>query len=263
MCGATMVERLGIWLRGYANRDGRGYPDWAMRYMPIVKRLRRRALQRERVLEIGANENGFSRFANVPVVAVDIDSENLRACRREQRALPIMADVAALPFRDGTFDVCVCIDTFEHLPQPTRGRAASEIARVVQVAGTAVVAFPSGGAAVRAERKIRDEYYRATGNRLRWLEEHDEMGLPSTDDVVASFRSSMRGSHRVSRAKNTNLTVWRWAWRVMLCGWPGRGNAVFQAALRLATPLISRVHAGRCYRSIVWVEPAEGDREAA
>ena len=34
-----MLESIGQRLRAYAEKDGRGYPDWAIRYVPIVKRL--------------------------------------------------------------------------------------------------------------------------------------------------------------------------------------------------------------------------------
>ena len=258
-----MLGRIATWLRRYADRDGRGYPDWAMRYAPIVRHLRRRAYGADWILEVGANENGFSRFAHVPVVAVDVDIANLHACRAEQDTLPVAADACALPFREGTFEVCVCVDTFEHLPESARGKAASEISRVVRTSGTAVVAFPSGAHAARAEESIRDEYFRATGNRLRWFEEHDDMGLPSALSVEEDFKSSLGDTHHVWRSKNGNLFAWRWMWRVHLCGWPGRGNALFQAMLRLTTPLLSRWHLGRCYRSIIWIEPRMTKHEAS
>ncbi len=88
------------------------------------------------------------------------------------------------------------------------------------------------------------------------------MGLPSAVRLEEHFKSRLGDTHHVWRSKNANLLAWRWMWRVMLCGWPGRGNALFQAMLRLATPLISRWHPGRCYRSIIWIEPRMTKHEA-
>ena len=59
-------------MRAFAEKDGRGYPDWAMRYLPVVRRFGRRVFREHTVLEIGANENGIARFVETHVVAVDI-----------------------------------------------------------------------------------------------------------------------------------------------------------------------------------------------
>lgn len=258
-----MIEGLGRWLRAYAEKDGRGYPDWLMRYGPIVRRLRRRGLEGATILEIGANENGFSRFSGLPVIALDLSAAHLDACRRTQRVRPVVGDISALPFRAGTFGTCVCVDTFEHLPEETRPRAVDEIVRILDERGAAVVSFPSGAGAVAAELRVREAYQSRTGNRLRWLEEHDQEGLPCPDSICGRFREQMDDRYVVSVEKNANLVVWWWMWRIMLCGWPGRGNSVFQAALRVVAPLLSRIHVGKCYRSIVWVEPGDSSGSAA
>ena len=82
---SAVFSSLGAKLRGYANRDGRGYPDWAMRYAPVARALRRGAVD-GLVLEVGANENGIRRFVDVPTVAVDVSPDHLRAARAAHRA---------------------------------------------------------------------------------------------------------------------------------------------------------------------------------
>jgi SAM-dependent methyltransferase len=253
-----MFEGLGQKLRAYAEKDGRGYPDWAMRYCPIVRGLKHRNLDRDRLLEIGANENGFARFAKVRTIVVDRALEHLRAARNTQPVLPLVADIQNLPFPDGAVDVCLCVDTFEHLPECVRGLAAKEILRVLKPSGEAVVAFPSGAAAAEAETRIRNAYAAQTGNTLRWFEEHIERGLPDAEGLATLFEQGARGAggeRTVIRKKNTSLFVWRMMWRILLCGWPGRGNALFQALLRLFTPLLTRIHVGTCYRAVLWIEP--------
>jgi O-antigen/teichoic acid export membrane protein len=241
-------------LRAYAEKDGRGYPDWAVRYLPVLRTLRHRNLAEQRILEIGANESGLARFARVQTIVVDIEIEHLRAARAHQDVLPVVADIAALPFRPGTFDVAVCMDTFEHVPETIRDSAASEITAVLHATGTAVVAFPSGEAAERAEQTIRESYHRLTGGSFMWLDEHERTGLPNTGAISRSFEKATKQHHVVSK-KNANLRVWKWMWRVLMCGWPGRGNAIFQVVLRLSTPLLARLHFGTCYRSMIWLVP--------
>lgn len=250
-----MFEALSRSLRAFAEKDGRGYPDWAVRYVPIVKGLKRRRLDPERILEIGANENGLGRFAGLRPVALDVAVEHLEAARAGYGAVPVVGDAAALPFRDGAFDLCACIDTLEHLNEATRKRAVDEIARVIGSTGTAVVAFPSGIAAERAEKTVRQRYRQYTGRFLTWLEEHLAEGLPEADAVTALIETRMAETHRVTRMKNGSLWIWVWMWMVLLCGWPGRANAFFQAGLRVLTPLLCRIHAGTCYRAVIWMDP--------
>lgn len=242
-------------LRAYAEKDGRGYPDWAVRYCPIVRRLKHRTRNGSPILEIGANENGFARFAKTKTILVDRALEHVRAARAAQPVLPLVADAQNLPFADGTVDVCVCVDTFEHLPKPIRPLAAIEILRVLKPSGEAVVAFPSGSAAAKAEATIRKAYTAYTGATLRWFEEHKEHGLPRARTMATLFEQAAQGKRAIVREKNASLFVWHAMWRILLCGWPGRGNALFQALLRLCTPLLTHVHAGECYRAVLWVRP--------
>ena len=243
-------------LRRWAEKDGRGYPDWAMRYLPIVKRLGREKLRRGRVLEIGANENGLSRFAGVPVIAVDIERDHLHACRDTQRIMPIVADIAALPFPDDTFSVCISVDTFEHIPESIRDAAIAEIVRVTASTGTMLVTFPSGEAAVEAEREVRERYRALTGGTIKWLEEHEDVGLPDPEKIEAAFWQSAP-AHRVDRVANAPLRVWKWVWLVLMCNWPGRGNDFAQVFLRVITPWLATLKGEPAYRTMIWVEPKE------
>ncbi len=252
-----MSGSFGERLRRYAEKDGRGYPDWAMRYVPIVRRLNRSGDALGRVLEIGANENGLSRFLGQQVVAVDIERSHLQAARSTQDVLPVVANIDRLPFRDKAFDLCASVDTFEHIPSRLRTQAVKEVARVMRGTAVAVLTFPSGHGAESSERAIRKAYEQHCDGKLRWLEEHAEEGLPDPGPIFIQFQRSLNDTHRISVSKNANLRVWRWMWRVLMCGWPGRGNAVFQVLLRLMTPLLARVHVGACYRVMIWVEPRE------
>jgi len=121
----------------------------------------------------------------------------------------------------------------------------------------AVIAFPSGEAAFAAESQIREEVKALTGESIRWLEEHGAMGLPDADRIRADLTVAAGEAYRVTQTGNASLPVWTWMWRVLMCQWPGRGNALFQVMLRWLVPVLSRLHFGTCYRAMLWVFPAD------
>ena len=132
--------------------------------------------------------------------------------------------------------------------------------RVVAEQGVAVVAFPAGEATLRAEQEIRRAYAAFTGNDLPWLAEHEAMGLPDAVRLTATFATAAGENRLVTVEKNATLWMWRLMWRILMCGWPGRGNALFQALLRLCVPVLCRMHFGTCYRTVVWVSGREESR---
>jgi len=240
-------------LRAYAEKDGRGYPDWAVRYLPVLRRWRGLDLRATRVLEVGANENGLARFAGVRVVAVDLSPAHLAAARRAQDVLPVAADIRALPFASGTFGAMACIDTMEHLPPSIRPPAAAELLRVMAPGGAGVVTFPSGQEAAEAEQSIQTEYRALTGRAIPWLEQHAGHGLPDAAEMVELFRRA-GDTRTVTLTGNASLWLWKWMWRVLMCNWPGRANALFQVLLRWLTPLLARGHRKPCYRAVIWID---------
>ena len=257
---ARLLARVYDALRRYAEKDGRGYPDWAVRYLPVVRRLAGHAHGGTRILEVGANANGFARFADAPTVVVDFAPDSLREVRQAQPVTPVRGDAALLPFAPDTFDLCICMDTFEHLPPHARAAAAQELVRVLRPDGTAVIGFPAGEAAREAEARVRAAYRNATGGTLRWLEEHLEHGLPDADAMARRLEALAGGTHRVRAEGNAHARMWTWMWEVLMCQWPGRGNVVFQVLLRCATPWLTRMHRPPCYRTLLWLEPRSTPR---
>lgn len=245
-------------LRAYAEKDGRGYPDWAVRYLPVLRHFPGRDWNSQRILEIGANENGFARFSGARTIAIDLAPAHLAAARASQSVVPAAADINRLPFPDETFDSVICMDTYEHIPEAERRAANREIIRVLRRDGIAVIGFPSGEAAFAAEGRIRNTYQALTGGSIRWLDEHVAMGLPDARAVREDLAGAAGTSYTVTQTGNASLWAWEWMWRVLMCNWPGRGNAVFQVLLRWLAPVLSRLHTAPCYRALLWVTPRGG-----
>jgi SAM-dependent methyltransferase len=91
-----------------------------------------------RVLDAGAGENKYKQhFARQRYCGVDLA---LGDAKWDYSRLDAIADLAALPFRDGTFDAALNIVTLEHLAEPAR--ALAEIGRVLAAGAPLVVAVP-------------------------------------------------------------------------------------------------------------------------
>jgi SAM-dependent methyltransferase len=63
-------------------------------------------------------------------------------------AAPVLADLAALPFTDGSFDVILCYNVIEHLADP--GQALREFARLLTRGGALIFKTPNATAPVTA-----------------------------------------------------------------------------------------------------------------
>jgi SAM-dependent methyltransferase len=247
------------WLRTWAEKDGRGYPDWAMRYVPLVRTITPLLKPDTRMVEIGTNANGLARFlpAGVRVYGANLDVGELRDACAAQPIVPFMADASALPLATEGAQICVCMDTLEHIPQDLRRRVVCELIRATSPDGLCVIAFPSGPAAMTAEARVRAAYRQLTGGDLRWVAEHQANGLPDADEVVQWAMEAAGNGRAVRLTWNTPTWLWVWSWRVLMCNWPGRGNAIAQALLRAITPLLCGGHLTKGYRAVLWVGSPE------
>jgi SAM-dependent methyltransferase len=122
-------------------------------------------------------------------IVVDIGLGTVRLATALDHALVgVVADMEALPFRDGAFAAGLCDDTIEHLPDDLGG--VRELARVVASGGRMVIATPNrrslfvvarklGDRARRRRRSPRD-YFAATSH-LR------EYTWPEVERLVAPY----------------------------------------------------------------------------
>jgi len=72
---------------------------------------------------------------------VDISSETIRLCAERGIDRIVQADALRLPFRDGSFDVTLALDAFEHFEDDVQ--AMREVFRVLRPGGTLVVTVPA------------------------------------------------------------------------------------------------------------------------
>lgn len=114
-----------------------------------------------RVLDAGAGEGHYARyFAKQRYYGVDLGVGD-RAW--DYTRLDAIADLTALPFRDGTFDAALLIVTIEHLREP--GCALTELGRTLAPGGKLLVAAPHEWETHQAPH----DYFRYTRYGLAYL----------------------------------------------------------------------------------------------
>lgn len=101
-----------------------------------------------RILDAGAGELRYKEFCeHLNYVSQDFaqyngegDSKGLQTGTWDQTKLDIISDITEIPELDDSFDAIMCVEVFEHLPDPTL--AIKEFARLLKSGGTLIITAP-------------------------------------------------------------------------------------------------------------------------
>jgi SAM-dependent methyltransferase len=124
----------------------------------------------KRIGPVLSTVNGVLEIAPQPQIRRYLESVGVRYVGLDvESRLPIdiQADATSLPFRDGTFDVIICYQVLEHIPDDLT--ALEEMARVLSAGGVAFIQVPRRRAHPTIENPDADE---ATRTRLFGQADH-------------------------------------------------------------------------------------------
>ncbi len=143
----------------------------------VVGRLLRQALPaaREglRILDVGGRSALLTQFTRDRVISINMDGTG-----------DLRGSGYALPFRDGSMEAAVSMDTLEHLPEDTRLSFIRECLRVARLC--TIIAAPLGSEGHRACEERLDNLYRSVcGEPHPYLSEHLLHGLPELHQLEA------------------------------------------------------------------------------
>ena len=101
-----------------------------------------------KILDAGAGEQQFKKFcSHLNYVSQDFaqydgtgDSKGLQIGKWDQTQLNIISDIIAIPEPDESFDVILCTEVFEHLPEPIL--AIKEFSRLLRPDGYLILTAP-------------------------------------------------------------------------------------------------------------------------
>jgi len=149
------------------------------------------------VLDAGAGESPYAPlFAGLRYVAVDL---GIGDADWNYSRLDVRADLAALPFREQSFDACIHIVTLEHVPRPAE--VLSEIARVLKPGSRLLIVAPQDWEIHQAPH----DYYRYTRHGLGFLLGAAGLEIDSLEPLGGFFRLLQR---RVLNALQFFHGVW-------------------------------------------------------
>jgi len=134
----------------------------------------------ERVLDAGAGEGRHVRyFPDARYCGVDLAVGD---ATWNYRCLDAIADLSALPFRDGTFAACINIVTLEHVREPHR--VLRELARTLRSGGRLLLVVPHEWEVHQAPH----DYFRYTRHGVAYLLEQSGFSRVEIHPAGGYFR---------------------------------------------------------------------------
>lgn len=134
-----------------------------------------RERQFKRVLEAGCGTGHFAQVLTgrygFPVFPVDLGWEGLAYGKTRGVERLAQADISALPFRDGAFDLAVSMDVIVHFPPGEEDKPVQELARALTPGGVLALRVSALDALRSRHSQFAHERQRFTRARLRSLAE--------------------------------------------------------------------------------------------
>lgn len=204
------AKTAAIWQRFW--REGKLSSDSYMQYfwrehlvhiIPAIRRIDRSLSEEPRIADIGVGTGSLLKMiheATQPeVVGLDISRNALREAKQRLRPFKpktslILGDVFHLPFRNGSFNVVICLGLIEHFKDSIT--PMSEVVKLVKEGGYAFISAPqrSGLYALYKCWQIRRKTWpfgferEFSVNELREI--FEKLGLPKVKIVGVDFYPS-------------------------------------------------------------------------
>lgn len=164
----------------------------------------RREGERFRILEVGANEHkNLEKFLpNDEIMYMDIHLSEEKLQDRQY----ILGDATDMSFPDGSFDIIIALDVYEHIPKERRKNFIREINRVSKIGFVISAPFADeNGEIRRTEERMNEAFKTLYGEPYPWLREHIENGLPNFDETITFLACENTGYETFSHG---DLQLW-------------------------------------------------------
>ena len=211
-------------------RFWRWHPEVALRYMPIVRAIRRFPSSAT-ILEVGSGPLGISPYLGRSITGVDqnFDGPSIPYTHK------IKGDATDLPFKDQGFDIVISVDMLEHMSKEGRKKAIQEMVRVARQ--MVAIGVPSGKEAEEHDKEMDNYYKKIFGHSYHFLVEQIGFGLPKKNDIVEVIERAL-SSHKRSasiRIENNESIQLR---TILMKGWMTKNPIVNIIFRKLLLPFV-------------------------
>jgi len=227
--------------------------DAALRYYPVVKFIKQSRFDQEPILDVGSGVNGISDFLSNQVLGIDSDFSKTENPKNDN-IKNLKGSITKLPVKDRSYNIAVCIDTFEHLSHSTRVKAIKELQRVVKRGGYIIISFPTGELSARFEKQINNLYKRKYGEDHLWLKEHIALGIPKTSEIVDEFLNSGIKQNNIQVIGNVNVFLWFLLHWLLTVHFRSYLTRVLLRPYQIPFNIVRRVNIGPYYRAILIIK---------
>lgn len=232
----------------FGGRSGIDNADEGLRYLPISDEILGGKIREPSILEVGSGSKGITPYIPYEITGMDIAFRGPIA----KKLKPVVQSSTTLPFPDRSFDYLVSVDMLEHVPPARRFEVITEMLRVADK--RIFIAVPCGKGAEIQDKVLDDLYVRCKGERLDFLREHVEHGLPSKGEMLSFINtaaSQLGRSLVVSAVPNVNLRVRLFYMKLWIIPKSYLFFNALSPLLCLARKLLNR---GECYRHLFIVD---------
>lgn len=155
-----------------------------------------------KILEVGANEHrNLEQFLpedEIKYLDIELPEE------LQNHPDYILGDATEMEFSNGSFDVVVALDVYEHIPPSKRNRFISELNRVSSKLFVLTAPFKSEKVS-EAEQRVNSIFKTLFNINFRWLDEHFENGLPEEEELEELLNSLGVYFQKISHG---SLSIW-------------------------------------------------------
>lgn len=228
----------------------RWHPKIALRYLPIIQKIKKYKLENSSILEIGSGSLGITPYLGKSITGLDIDFQG----PNEELLTKVYGTTVSIPFDRQSFDTVLMIDVLEHIDPEKRIQAIIEALRVTKK--LLIIAFPSGELAFEEDRFLANYYQNIHSGPFTFFQEHLRFGLPTekfVNDTIIKDNKRNKRKAGIEIQGNVNLALHRF----LMKGWITENifiDIIFRKLFLILIPVFRCFNQEPTYRKIFYIK---------
>lgn len=221
----------------------------ALRYLPIVEKIRELKLENSNILEIGSGSLGITPYLGKRITGVDFNFTGPQT----DLLTKVKSSANKIPFKDRSFNVVLMVDIIEHLPQNSRKNALNEAFRIAKK--LLVIAVPEGNLSIMEDELLSDYYRKTYQKDFSFFREHQKYKLPAEDyvsDTIKELSVKYKRKLQIRKISNVNMRLHQF----LMKGWMTKNPLIdifFRKILIMLIPIFRKMNTEPTYRKIYFI----------